>query len=55
DVRVLVTTGYAEEDVRERFKSGELAGFLAKPFVRGELCRAVAAALGRGAESTPDL
>ncbi|MDB4976324.1 MAG: sensory box histidine kinase/response regulator, partial [Myxococcaceae bacterium] len=42
DVRVLVTTGYAEEDVRERFKSGELAGFLAKPFVRGELCRAVA-------------
>jgi two-component system, cell cycle sensor histidine kinase and response regulator CckA len=45
DVRALVTTGYAEDDVRERFSPGELAGFLAKPFARDELFRAVSAAL----------
>ncbi|MDB4989655.1 MAG: sensory box histidine kinase/response regulator [Myxococcaceae bacterium] len=53
NVRVLVTTGYAEEDVRERFHLGELAGFLAKPFVRDELCRAVAAALDREPHKAP--
>ena len=45
DVCVLITTGYAEDEVRERFRPGELAGFLSKPFVRDELCRAVALAL----------
>jgi two-component system cell cycle sensor histidine kinase/response regulator CckA len=45
DVRVLITTGYAEDDVRERFAKDELCGFLAKPYVREELFNAVAAAL----------
>ena len=44
-VAVLVMTGYAEDDVRERFRPDELAGFLAKPFSRQELLSAVALAL----------
>lgn len=51
-VRVLVMTGYAEDDVRGRFRPGELAGFLAKPFVRTELVSAVERALeSRSAQS----
>ncbi len=45
DVRVLVMTGYAEDDVRERFQREDLAGFLAKPFIRSELVCAIHAAL----------
>jgi CheY-like chemotaxis protein len=46
-VPVLVMTGYAEDDVHERFQPDELAGFLAKPFAREELFGAVDAALRR--------
>jgi len=45
-VRALVMTGYAEEDVREKFQAAELAGFLWKPFSRQELVTTVKAALG---------
>jgi two-component system, cell cycle sensor histidine kinase and response regulator CckA len=47
NVAVLVMTGYAEDDVHERFQLDELAGFLAKPFARDELFGAVEAALRR--------
>jgi two-component system cell cycle sensor histidine kinase/response regulator CckA len=46
-VQALVMTGYAEDDVHERFEPDELAGFLAKPFARDELFGAVDAALRR--------
>jgi two-component system cell cycle sensor histidine kinase/response regulator CckA len=46
-VSVLVMTGYAEDEVHERFLPDELAGFLSKPFARDELFGAVDAALRR--------
>ncbi len=46
-VQVLVMTGYAEDDVHERFGPNELAGFLAKPFARDELLGTVDSALRR--------
>jgi two-component system cell cycle sensor histidine kinase/response regulator CckA len=37
DARVVLMTGYAEQDVQLRFPQGQLAGFLAKPFAKHEL------------------
>jgi CheY-like chemotaxis protein len=37
DVKVIVLTGYTEDEARLRFVQGDLAGFLTKPFVRDEL------------------
>jgi two-component system cell cycle sensor histidine kinase/response regulator CckA len=37
DLRVVLMTGYAEDDVQRRFEPEQLAGFLAKPFAKREL------------------
>ncbi|HEX5659643.1 MAG TPA: response regulator [Polyangiales bacterium] len=53
-VQVLVMTGYAEDELHEKFQPDELAGFLAKPFARDELFGAVDAALRRARRSIQD-
>jgi CheY-like chemotaxis protein len=47
EVRVVVLTGYTEDEARLRFVQGELAGFLTKPFVRDELLATLEAATRR--------
>jgi PAS domain S-box-containing protein len=54
EVQVLVMTGYAEDELHERFQPDELAGFLVKPFARDELFGAVDAALRRARRSIKD-
>jgi signal transduction histidine kinase/CheY-like chemotaxis protein len=44
-VKVIVLTGYAEDEASLRFVQGELAGFLTKPFVQDELIAALRAAM----------
>jgi len=46
NVKVIVLTGYTEDEGRLRFVRGELAGFLTKPFVREELVAALRAGTG---------
>jgi two-component system cell cycle sensor histidine kinase/response regulator CckA len=46
DVRVLLTSGYNEQDAVDRFVGRGLAGFIQKPYPKGELERAVREALG---------
>jgi len=46
DVKVIVLTGYTEDEARLRFVQGDLAGFLTKPFVRDELISTLEAATG---------
>lgn len=43
DVRVILLTAYAEDEFRVRFRKGDLAGFLTKPFARDELVQALRA------------
>ena len=45
DVRVLLTSGYNEQDAVARFVGRGLAGFIQKPYPKGELERAVKEAL----------
>jgi len=45
DARVLVMTGYTKDQVNLRLVRGQVAGFLAKPFVRNELFHAIEQAL----------
>jgi CheY-like chemotaxis protein len=47
DVKVVVLTGYTEDEARLRFVQGDLAGFLTKPFVREELVSTLEAAARR--------
>ena len=49
EVKVVLMTGYTEDEVRLRFVRGALSGFLTKPFVRDELITAVEAAIKRSA------
>jgi len=37
DARVLLTSGYKEEDVRHRFDVGGMTGFVQKPFLLAAL------------------
>jgi signal transduction histidine kinase/CheY-like chemotaxis protein len=52
DVRVVVLTGYTEDEARLRFVRGELAGFLTKPFVREELVATLESAARRPPKSS---
>jgi PAS domain S-box-containing protein len=45
DVRVVISSGYAEEDVTQRFKGQNVGEFVSKPFRPNELLRAVSQAL----------
>ncbi len=46
-VPIILVSGYSEAEVKQRFKEGELAGFLKKPFRRAELVTAVMKILGK--------
>lgn len=46
DIRILATSGFAEEDVRTRFGLG-IDGFLAKPYRSGQLAEAVHGVLSK--------
>lgn len=47
DVRVILSSGYPEQDVRQRFPfAGQVAGFIQKPFVLRNLGESLRAALG---------
>lgn len=46
-VPVIIVSGYSEGEVRQRFKEGDLAGFLKKPFRRAELVAVATSVLGK--------
>jgi DNA-binding NtrC family response regulator len=46
EVKVVLCSGYAQEDAMERFAGRRLAGFLHKPFVAGELIALLRRVLG---------
>ena len=48
DVRVVVMTGYAEEDAAQRFSQHPFTVFVAKPFARRELVAAIQRARADG-------
>jgi CheY-like chemotaxis protein len=54
DARVILTSGYSEEEAGSRFVGRGLAGFLQKPFTADELARAVSAALEGANKGKPD-
>jgi DNA-binding NtrC family response regulator len=41
DVRVILTSGYAEQDATSRFTHGGLAGFIQKPYTIEKLRAAI--------------
>ncbi len=41
DVRVILTSGYTEHEINSRFAGKGLAGFLEKPFTKGDLLRLI--------------
>jgi two-component system cell cycle sensor histidine kinase/response regulator CckA len=47
DVPVLVTSGYSESDVRQRFATSDVSGFVGKPFTPQLLASRVEALLGK--------
>ena len=49
DVPVVLSSGYSEAEVTQRFASGNLAGFLPKPFMPQELIRCLRVALAKPA------
>ncbi|MBN4076859.1 ABC transporter substrate-binding protein [Mariprofundus ferrooxydans] len=44
-VQVIISSGYAEDDVRDRFKGTEIAGFIQKPYLPAALEKVVLQAL----------
>ena len=48
DVRVILTSGYSEQDALGRFSAERLAGFLRKPFGRSDLMALLEVALAEG-------
>jgi len=44
--KVILTSGYSEQDVTQCFRDGELAGFLAKPYRMSDLARALGSSVG---------
>jgi two-component system cell cycle sensor histidine kinase/response regulator CckA len=48
EIRVVLTSGYNEQEAINRFVQGDLAGFLQKPFSAHDLARMVREALARG-------
>jgi len=45
DVRVLLMSGYSDDEVKQRFAGEHISGFLQKPFQNKELTARVAALL----------
>ncbi len=50
NLRVLVTSGYAEADVLRRFEGMPVAGFLQKPYTARQIAEKVRAIMGSGVE-----
>ena len=46
-VRVLLSSGYTEQEITARFAGKGLAGFIQKPYTLREMARMVQAALGK--------
>jgi len=46
ELGIIITTGYGEDEVRKRFGSLKLQGFLRKPFSAGSLSKMVKEAIG---------
>ena len=46
DLKVLICSGYAEEEMQERFSSQDMASFLQKPYTREQIGRRLREALG---------
>ena len=53
DARVILTSGYSEEEAGARFVGRGLAGFLQKPFTADELAQAVSTALDGANSAQP--
>ena len=53
DARVILTSGFSEEEAGSRFVGRGLAGFIQKPFTADDLASAIAAALENRPEPTP--
>ena len=49
NLRVLLTSGFSEEETTDRFQGRQLAGFIQKPYRSNELSRRVRSALARPA------
>jgi CheY-like chemotaxis protein len=47
DVRVILSSGYAEPEAARRFLAGELAGFLPKPYLPHQLIETIRLALAK--------
>jgi CheY-like chemotaxis protein len=45
EIRILLSSGYAEQEARERFRNVRLDGFLQKPYTARALIRALRASL----------
>jgi CheY-like chemotaxis protein len=45
DVRVILASGYDEQEINERFKPTDLAGFVHKPFSLDHLAQALQVAI----------
>jgi len=48
DVRVVIASGYAEQDLRNRFQGHRLAGFIQKPYKMNDLRRLLRDVIGPG-------
>jgi PAS domain S-box-containing protein len=48
DVRVVVSSGYSEQEVAQRFAGEDVAGFVQKPYLFATLVSRVSDAMGRG-------
>jgi DNA-binding response OmpR family regulator len=46
DVPVLISSGYSEQEIRERFAGEEVAGFIQKPYQGATLAARLRAAIG---------
>lgn len=46
EARVLISSGFSQEGVKEGFHKYGALGFIQKPYRKVELCRAVAQAIG---------
>lgn len=53
EVPIVLLTAYAEDESRVRFSSGELAGFIAKPFAREELAGVLGGVVRKPAGGEP--
>jgi PAS domain S-box-containing protein len=48
DIRVVVSSGYSEQEVAQRFAGEDVAGFVQKPYLYATLVSRVSDAMGRG-------